>query len=165
MDGYMYMARNISGSHGVCGINMLASYPIKTKPNRQPTPTPKPIKCNLFSWCNEGETCCCATKVLGIWFKWMCCLCLMLTVCQIALAENASFEGILGSGTTKAMMERFKRGKIREKRRKDREMERRLKAKDEAVGKMSKINKDRDHEISEIVALCTYHDKVYALFH
>ncbi|PWA61743.1 abscisic aldehyde oxidase 3 [Artemisia annua] len=56
-------------------------------------------------------------------------------------------------------MERFKRGKIREKRRKEREMERRLKAEDAAVGKMSKINRDRDHEISEIVALCTYHDK------
>ncbi|PWA63150.1 hypothetical protein CTI12_AA040760 [Artemisia annua] len=86
----------------------------------------------------------------------------MLTVSQFALDENASFEGILGSGTTKAMMERFKRGKIREKRRKEREMERRLKAEDAAVGKMSKINRDRDHEISEIVALCTYHDKVVA---
>ncbi|PWA57675.1 ulp1 protease family, C-terminal catalytic domain-containing protein [Artemisia annua] len=85
----------------------------------------------------------------------------MLTVSQIALAENASFEGILGSRTTKAMMERFKRGKIREKRHKEREMERRLKAEDAAVGKMSKINRDRDHEISETVALCTYHDKGY----
>ncbi|PWA93404.1 hypothetical protein CTI12_AA071140 [Artemisia annua] len=89
----------------------------------------------------------------------------MLTVSQIALAENASFEGILGSGTTKAMMERFKREKIREKRRKEREMERRLKAEDAAVGKMSKINRDRDHEISEIVALCTYHNKVVAKSH
>ncbi|PWA62499.1 phospholipase D gamma 1 [Artemisia annua] len=71
-------------------------------------------------------------------------------------------SGILGSGTTKAMMERFKRGEIREKRRKEREMERRLKAEDAAVGKISKINRDRDHEISEIVALCTYHDKVVA---
>ncbi|PWA89751.1 hydroxysteroid dehydrogenase 1 [Artemisia annua] len=81
-------------------------------------------------------------------------------ISQITLAENASFEGILGSETTKAMMERFKRGKIREKRCKEREMERRLKAEDAAVGKMSKINRDRDHEISEIVALCTYHDKL-----
>ncbi|PWA77101.1 hypothetical protein CTI12_AA222460 [Artemisia annua] len=63
------------------------------------------------------------------------------------------------NGTTKAMMERSKRGKIREKRRKEREMERRLKDEDAAVGKMSKINRDRDHEISEIVVLCTYYDK------
>ena len=41
-------------------------------------------------------------------------------------------------------MERFKRGKIREKRRKEREMERRLKAADATV------------------ALCTYYDKVVA---
>ncbi|KAJ9567178.1 hypothetical protein OSB04_003144 [Centaurea solstitialis] len=30
MDGYMYMARNTGKANGVCGINMLASYPIKT---------------------------------------------------------------------------------------------------------------------------------------
>lgn len=65
MDGYMYIARNIADSHGVCGINMLASYPVKTRSNPRPTPTPKLINCNLFSWFNEGETCCCATKVLG----------------------------------------------------------------------------------------------------
>ncbi|PWA36714.1 xylem bark cysteine peptidase 3 [Artemisia annua] len=73
MDGYMYMARNTGDSNGICGINMLASYPIKTSPNPKPTPTPQPVKCNLFSWCSEGETCCCATKVLGICFKWKCC--------------------------------------------------------------------------------------------
>ncbi|PWA65446.1 chromatin protein family [Artemisia annua] len=60
-----------------------------------------------------------------------------------ALAENAGFEGILGSGPTKAMMERFKRGKIREKRRKERELERKLKAEDAALGKNSKITRDR----------------------
>ncbi|KAI7745197.1 hypothetical protein M8C21_020075 [Ambrosia artemisiifolia] len=73
MDGYMYMARNIGDSNGLCGINMLASYPIKTSPNPPPSPTPKPVKCNLFSWCGEGETCCCATKILGICLKYMCC--------------------------------------------------------------------------------------------
>ncbi|XP_076922208.1 low-temperature-induced cysteine proteinase-like [Bidens hawaiensis] len=73
MDGYMYMQWNIGDSNGLCGINMLASYPIKTSPNPPPSPTPKPVKCNLFTWCGEGETCCCATKVLGICLKWMCC--------------------------------------------------------------------------------------------
>ncbi|KAL8244273.1 hypothetical protein R6Q59_003946 [Mikania micrantha] len=73
MDGYMYMARNIGDSNGLCGINMLASYPIKTSPNPPPSPTPKPVKCNLFSWCGEGETCCCATQLFGICLKWMCC--------------------------------------------------------------------------------------------
>lgn len=73
MDGYMYMARNTGNSSGLCGINMLASYPIKTSPNPPPSPTPKPVKCNLFSWCAEGETCCCAKQFLGICFKWMCC--------------------------------------------------------------------------------------------
>lgn len=69
----MYMARNTGDSHGLCGINMLASYPIKTSPNPPPSPTPKPVKCNLFSWCSEGETCCCASNVLGICLKWTCC--------------------------------------------------------------------------------------------
>lgn len=48
MDGYMYMVRNISDSHGVCRINMLASYPIKTMPNPQLTPTPKPSNVIYF---------------------------------------------------------------------------------------------------------------------
>ncbi|XP_071703080.1 cysteine proteinase COT44 isoform X1 [Rutidosis leptorrhynchoides] len=73
MDGYIHMARNTGDIYGLCGINMLASYPIKTSPNPPPTPTPKPVKCSLFSWCAEGESCCCATKILGICFKWMCC--------------------------------------------------------------------------------------------
>ncbi|XP_023759344.1 low-temperature-induced cysteine proteinase [Lactuca sativa] len=73
INGYMYMARNTGDSHGLCGINMLASYPIKTSPNPPPSPTPKPVKCNLFSWCSEGETCCCASNFLGICLKWTCC--------------------------------------------------------------------------------------------
>ncbi|KAL4566395.1 hypothetical protein LXL04_030510 [Taraxacum kok-saghyz] len=73
INGYMYMKRNTGDSYGLCGINMLASYPIKTSPNPPPSPTPEPVKCNLFSWCSEGETCCCATSVFGICVKWTCC--------------------------------------------------------------------------------------------
>ncbi|OMO82662.1 hypothetical protein CCACVL1_11828 [Corchorus capsularis] len=49
--------------------------------------------------------------------------------------------------------ERLKREKIREERRRERERERRLEAKDAAMGKKSKITRDRDRDISEKVAL------------
>jgi len=49
--------------------------------------------------------------------------------------------------------ERLQREKIREERRRERERERRLEAKDAAVGKKSKITRDRDRDISEKVAL------------
>ena len=49
--------------------------------------------------------------------------------------------------------ERLQREKIREERRRERERERRLEAKDVAMGKKSKITRDRDRDISEKVAL------------
>ncbi|GFY80849.1 chromatin protein family [Actinidia rufa] len=49
--------------------------------------------------------------------------------------------------------ERLQREKIREERRRERERERRLEAKDAAVGKKSKITRDRDRDVSEKVAL------------
>uniref|UniRef100_A0A1J3HA67 SNW/SKI-interacting protein n=1 Tax=Noccaea caerulescens TaxID=107243 RepID=A0A1J3HA67_NOCCA len=49
--------------------------------------------------------------------------------------------------------ERMQREKIREERRRERERERRLEAKDAAMGKKSKITRDRDRDISEKVAL------------
>lgn len=49
--------------------------------------------------------------------------------------------------------ERIDRDKIREERRRERERERRLEAKDAAMGKKSKITRDRDRDISEKVAL------------
>ncbi|XP_057456690.1 SNW/SKI-interacting protein-like [Lotus japonicus] len=49
--------------------------------------------------------------------------------------------------------DRLQREKIREERRKERERERRLEAKDAAMGKKSKITRDRDRDISEKVAL------------
>ncbi|KAL1804850.1 hypothetical protein ACET3Z_027918 [Daucus carota] len=49
--------------------------------------------------------------------------------------------------------DRLRREKIREERRRERERERRLEAKDAAMGKKSKITRDRDRDISEKVAL------------
>lgn len=49
--------------------------------------------------------------------------------------------------------ERLKRDSIRAERKRERERERRLEAKDAAMGKKSKITRDRDRDISEKVAL------------
>ncbi|KAB5557628.1 hypothetical protein DKX38_008537 [Salix brachista] len=73
MSGYIHMQRNSGNSQGVCGINMLASYPVKTSPNPPPPPPPGPNKCDLFTYCAAGETCCCARKFFGICISWKCC--------------------------------------------------------------------------------------------
>ncbi|GAB4839428.1 hypothetical protein Ancab_028950 [Ancistrocladus abbreviatus] len=73
MDGYIYMLRNSGDSNGICGINMLASYPTKTTPNPPPPPSPSPTKCDIFSSCAQGETCCCARRFLGLCLSWKCC--------------------------------------------------------------------------------------------
>ncbi|KAL2504045.1 xylem bark cysteine peptidase 3 [Abeliophyllum distichum] len=74
MDGYMYIIRNNGNPEGVCGINMLASYPVKTSPNPPPPPpSPAPTRCNLFTYCSSDETCCCARRFLGLCMKWKCC--------------------------------------------------------------------------------------------
>ena len=48
---------------------------------------------------------------------------------------------------------RIERDRIREERKRERERERRLEAKDAAMGKKSKITRDRDRDISEKIAL------------
>lgn len=73
IDGYIHIARSTGNSEGVCGINTLASYPVKTSPNPPPSPPPGPVKCSLFSSCPGGETCCCSWQLLGICFSWQCC--------------------------------------------------------------------------------------------
>ncbi|XP_059459849.1 zingipain-2 [Corylus avellana] len=73
MDGYIHMLRNGGNSQGLCGINMLASYPTKTSPNPPPPPPPGPTRCDLFTFCGEGETCCCAKRLFGICISWKCC--------------------------------------------------------------------------------------------
>ncbi|XP_023632895.1 low-temperature-induced cysteine proteinase [Capsella rubella] len=73
MDGFMHMQRNTGNSQGICGINMLASYPIKTHPNPPPPSPPGPTKCNLFTYCSAAETCCCARNLFGLCLSWKCC--------------------------------------------------------------------------------------------
>ncbi|GLT92055.1 hypothetical protein SLE2022_099140 [Rubroshorea leprosula] len=73
MNGYIHMLRNNGNSQGLCGINMLASYPIKSSPNPPPSPPPGPTRCDLFTYCIEGETCCCTYRILGICLSWKCC--------------------------------------------------------------------------------------------
>ncbi|KAK6115795.1 hypothetical protein DH2020_008064 [Rehmannia glutinosa] len=82
MNGYMHMLRNTGTAEGVCGINMLASYPIKTSPNPPPSPAPGPTRCNLFTYCSSGETCCCARHFLGICLKWRCCEAVSAVCCK-----------------------------------------------------------------------------------
>ncbi|KAJ0087375.1 hypothetical protein Patl1_09221 [Pistacia atlantica] len=53
--------------------NSWASYPTKTSPNPPPPPSPGPTVCDLFTYCSQGETCCCTLRLLGICFKWKCC--------------------------------------------------------------------------------------------
>lgn len=73
MHGYIHMLRNNGTAEGICGINMLASYPAKTSPNPPPPPTPGPTKCDFFSSCSEGETCCCSWRFIGVCLSWNCC--------------------------------------------------------------------------------------------
>ncbi|KAL0432393.1 UNVERIFIED_CONTAM: putative cysteine protease RD21B [Sesamum latifolium] len=82
MDGYMHMKRNTGNGEGLCGINLLASYPIKTSPNPPPSPPPGPVKCNLFTYCSSGETCCCTRDIFGICLKWKCCGAESAVCCQ-----------------------------------------------------------------------------------
>ncbi|XP_007017656.2 PREDICTED: zingipain-2 [Theobroma cacao] len=73
MNGYIHLLRNSGDSKGLCGINMLASYPMKTSPNPPSPPPPGPTKCDLFTYCSAGETCCCTHRIFGICFSWKCC--------------------------------------------------------------------------------------------
>ncbi|KAL6563604.1 hypothetical protein OROGR_002563 [Orobanche gracilis] len=68
---------------------------------------------------------------------------------------SVDYERVKGvpKETKEEREDRLKRDKVREDRRKERERERRLEAKDAAMGKKSKITRDRDRDISEKVAL------------
>ncbi|XP_074587762.1 low-temperature-induced cysteine proteinase [Curcuma longa] len=73
MNGYMHMLRNSNDSYGMCGINMLASFPTKTSPNPPPAPPPGPTKCSALTYCPAGSTCCCSWRILGLCLSWSCC--------------------------------------------------------------------------------------------
>ncbi|TXG52156.1 hypothetical protein EZV62_021325 [Acer yangbiense] len=73
MGGYILLQRNTGDSQGLCGINMLASYPTKTSPNPPAPPPPGPVICDLLNYCSEEETCRCTLSFLGICLAWQCC--------------------------------------------------------------------------------------------
>ncbi|KAH7332465.1 hypothetical protein KP509_20G088800 [Ceratopteris richardii] len=61
---------------GLCGINMLASFPIKTSAN-PPDPSPSPpaarVKCDSTYCCPPANTCCCQFRIAKFCFVWGCC--------------------------------------------------------------------------------------------
>lgn len=89
--GYIRLKRNVKDKEGMCGIAMVASYPIKTGPNPDPGPTPgpdpgpkpkpppppptppQPIKCDESSDCPPSTTCCCLTEIFNLCLQWGCC--------------------------------------------------------------------------------------------
>ncbi|KAL2892777.1 putative cysteine protease RD21C [Bienertia sinuspersici] len=73
MKGYVLVQRNSGDANGICGINMMPSYPTKTSANPPPAPPPGPTRCSLFSSCPAGETCCCARSFFGFCMSWKCC--------------------------------------------------------------------------------------------
>ncbi|CAA6658925.1 unnamed protein product [Spirodela intermedia] len=73
IDGFMLMLRNSGDSRGVCGINMMPSFPTKNTPNPPPSPSPSPTKCSLLTYCPAGSTCCCSWTVFGVCLSWSCC--------------------------------------------------------------------------------------------
>ncbi|KAL5847725.1 hypothetical protein ACOSQ3_011249 [Xanthoceras sorbifolium] len=73
MSGYILLLRNTGDPQGLCGINMLASYPTKTSPNPPAPPPPGPVMCDLLNYCPKGEFCCCSWSVLGLCLAWKCC--------------------------------------------------------------------------------------------
>ncbi|KAL3845275.1 hypothetical protein ACJIZ3_002678 [Penstemon smallii] len=78
IDGYIHMLRNSGNAEGICGINMLASYPIKNSPK----PSPSPTRCSMFSYCSNGESCCCTKSFLGLCFNWKCCEAESISCCK-----------------------------------------------------------------------------------
>jgi KDEL-tailed cysteine endopeptidase len=85
--GYIKMAMGSQfGPSGICGIQTMASYPVKNSPNPSPTPSPTPsprpspspspspsIKCDDFYSCPVTSTCCCTHEIFGICLTWSCC--------------------------------------------------------------------------------------------
>lgn len=78
-NGYIRMARNIDKPTGLCGIAMVASYPIKkgqNPPNPGPSP-PSPIGppnvCDSYYSCPESNTCCCLVESANLCLEWGCC--------------------------------------------------------------------------------------------
>ncbi|KAF5181704.1 Cysteine proteinase rd21a [Thalictrum thalictroides] len=60
MNGDMYMLCNSGNNRaGICGINTLASHPIKPNPNSLLSPSLARSSCDFLTKCRPKETCCC----------------------------------------------------------------------------------------------------------
>ncbi|KAF9619251.1 hypothetical protein IFM89_005805 [Coptis chinensis] len=73
LNGYMHIQRNSGNQEGVCGINILASYPIKTSSKLAVPMSKLRANCDLLRYCKEGETCCCSKRFI-ICLSWICCM-------------------------------------------------------------------------------------------
>lgn len=81
--GYIKLQRGANKPDGICGINLMASYPIKTSSN-PPSPPPFPPAppapatfCDAVTWCPPGTTCC---PLFSLW--WSCCPLESATCCN-----------------------------------------------------------------------------------
>ncbi|VAH54062.1 unnamed protein product [Triticum turgidum subsp. durum] len=80
--GYIRMERNVTARAGKCGIAMFASYPVKTGPNPKPAPPAPEEKCDRYSSCPAGSTCCCTYGVRSVCLAWGCCPAEGATCCR-----------------------------------------------------------------------------------
>jgi len=84
--GYIRIKIGGGAVEGLCGIALVASYPVKNHPNPAPSPDaplsppaapppppPAPERCDSRSTCPSGSTCCCVTQLFGQCFIWGCC--------------------------------------------------------------------------------------------
>lgn len=78
--GYIRLQRNVPHhAAGLCGITLVASYPIKEGSNppypgpSPPSPVKPPTQCDEFSECRPGTTCCCVFEFGNECLAWGCC--------------------------------------------------------------------------------------------
>ena len=78
--GYIRMQRGggpEKNKAGLCGINMMPSFPTKSGSTNPPIPSPSPpeprIKCDPVFSCPPMNTCCCLLHVAKYCFMWGCC--------------------------------------------------------------------------------------------
>lgn len=79
--GYVRILRSSGGVEkneaGMCGINMMPSFPTKSGSTNPPIPSPSPpeprVKCDSLFSCPPLNTCCCLLHAVGHCFVWGCC--------------------------------------------------------------------------------------------
>ena len=81
--GFFKLAIGVAGPPGLCGVAMVASYPVRDgdptpappHPPPVPPPGPEPVPCDAFNThsCPADATCCCTLKTFGICLMWGCC--------------------------------------------------------------------------------------------